>query len=189
MKNKYQFVVILSALILIVSFQSCGVESGETKLPTELDEIVEEIIISPEDSMRNLLPESIGVINDYEELFSSEQEQLLQEKIELHEALTTNEIGIVTTSSFSPYNNIDDYSLELFNTWGIGQKDKNNGVLMTVSKDSRMVRITTGTGMEMILTDSMASSINDDIMVPFFIEEDYFGGVDAGLDAIIDIIK
>jgi len=184
--------IALSVLLLIggVLSQSCSPESKtEINNPKEdFSDVIE--VLSHEDSMVLLLPNSdLGVVSDFEDLLSDEEEITLKNKMDAHELETTNEIGIVTVSDFYPYENIDDYSLELFNKWGIGKKDKNNGILITVSKNNHNVRISTGTGMEDILTDSIAFNINNEIMIPFFKENDYFGGINAGLDAVIDYLK
>lgn len=192
MKNKSPLLAIVSLVFTVIFTVSCSQSENNMNRNIIMDEIIEkldDIDAKQADSLRQLLPQSVGNVNDYEELFSTEQMQLLAEKINLHEQVTTNEIGIVTTADFSPYDNIDDYSLELFNKWGIGKKDKDNGVLITVSQKNKIVRITTGIGVGNVLTDSLATSINDEIMIPFFKEGDYYGGVNAGLEAVIEIIE
>jgi len=192
MKNKSPLLAIVSLVFTVIFTVSCSQSENNMNRNIIMDEIIEkldDIDAKQADYLRQLLPQSVGNVNDYEELFSTEQMQLLAEKINLHEQVTTNEIGIVTTADFSPYDNIDDYSLELFNKWGIGKKDKDNGVLITVSQKNKIVRITTGIGVGNVLTDSLATSINDEIMIPFFKEGDYYGGVNAGLEAVIEIIE
>jgi uncharacterized protein len=79
--------------------------------------------------------------------------------------------------------------LELGRAWGIGQKDKNNGVLLIIAPNERKVSIEVGYGLEGALPDATAKSIIDQEILPYFKEGDYFGGAKFGVDAIISAIK
>ena len=79
---------------------------------------------------------------------------------------------------------IDDFATDLFRTWGIGKKDKNNGVLLLIVKDQRKVVIRTGTGVEGLLLDGLCGSIIRANITPRFREGDYDGGT---LGALADI--
>ncbi len=68
--------------------------------------------------------------------------------------------------------------------WGIGQKDEDNGIIITLAKDDRMVDINTGYGIEYRLTDLMSERIINRIMVPEFKNGNYYNGLDKGSDAI-----
>ena len=73
-------------------------------------------------------------------------------------------------------------------SWKIGQSGKDNGVIFTVSKNDRKMRIEVGYGLEGVLTDAIAGRILDKIVVPSFKEEDYDGGIEKGIDAIIAVV-
>lgn len=79
---------------------------------------------------------------------------------------------------------IDDYATELFSLWGIGKKDKDNGVLVLISTGDRRAAIRTGYGVEGVLPDVIASRIIRNDMAPHFREGDYEGGVLAALNTI-----
>ncbi len=79
---------------------------------------------------------------------------------------------------------IDDFATDLFRTWGIGKKDKNNGVLLLIVMDQRKVVIRTGTGIEGLLPDGLCGSIIRANITPRFREGDYDGGT---LGALADI--
>lgn len=79
---------------------------------------------------------------------------------------------------------IDDYATELFSLWGIGKKDKDNGVLVLISVDDRKAAIRTGYGTEGVLPDVIASRIIRNDMAPNFREGDYDAGVLAALRTI-----
>ncbi len=83
---------------------------------------------------------------------------------------------------------IEDAALEIFRTWGIGSRDKNNGILLLVAKEDRKLRIEVGYGLEGAITDATAGRILRDIIAPRFKEDDYDGGVLDGFNAIITLI-
>ena len=73
--------------------------------------------------------------------------------------------------------------------WGVGQKGEDNGILITLAKDDRMVDINTGYGIEYRITDMMSKRIIDRIMIPEFKTDNYYAGLDKGSDAIFAALK
>lgn len=113
------------------------------------------------------------------------QEQLgtLNAKLKVFEDTTTNQVFVYITSSLNGQD-LAQYSQEIFHSWKIGQKDKNNGVLVAVFKDDHKFRIQTGYGLEGNLPDLLTKRIQDNEMRPLFKQGDYFGGINAGIDLI-----
>lgn len=101
---------------------------------------------------------------------------------------TSAEVSVVVVSDMSGQD-IDSYATELFELWKIGKKDKDNGLLIVVSRDDRKAAIRTGYGMEGVMTDIRAGQIIRNVMAPHFREGDYDGGVVAAAEAVSDIIK
>lgn len=83
---------------------------------------------------------------------------------------------------------IDSYATELFNSWGLGKSDKNNGILILVAKDMRRGVIRTGYGAEGVLPDIISGRILRNEMFPRFKEGDYEGGMLAGVKAVHDAV-
>lgn len=83
---------------------------------------------------------------------------------------------------------IEDYAVKLFRHWGIGDKDKNNGVLLLVAKEERQIRIEIGYGLEGALPDGKVGSILDKYVVPSLQEDNYDEGVYNGFSVIVDTI-
>lgn len=134
-------------------------------------------------------PERLGYVNDFEGIFSQVQINELNDIIANHEKVTTNEIAVVTIGSFEPYPTLFDYSLALANYWGIGKKDKNNGIVIVMGKQIRQIRIQVGYGLENKLKDDEAKRIIDNTIVPQFKKGDYFTGIQKGLAEIINEVK
>lgn len=82
-----------------------------------------------------------------------------------------------------------DFSLELFNTWGIGDKEKNTGILIFFALESRDIRIVTGGGVEGLLTDAVCSEIVNGIMIPLLREGNYGEGLIAGAKGIEQVLS
>lgn len=138
------------------------------------------------DSTENsTFPEPIGYVNDFEDILTEQEEQELTRMIMAHEALTTDQISIVTLTSITPYDNIYDYSLALANYWGVGQKGKNNGILIALRTEHREIRIQNGSGIEDRLTDAETQAIIEDVIIPRFKDDAYYEGLREGLEAII----
>ena len=85
--------------------------------------------------------------------------------------------------------NISDYSLKLGRYWGIGQKDKNNGVLLVVAPNDRRVRIEVGYGLEGTITDTFSGVIVDNYIVPEFKKGDIQNGIKIGTQKIIALLE
>ena len=130
-------------------------------------------------------PDSQGSINDFENIFNDHQIKELTTIIKKFEKETSNEIAIVTIQSITPYTDFMKYSVDLANYWGIGKKDKNNGLLISVSKKLREVRISTGDETEKKLNDETCKKIIDTKMIPEFKTGNYYKGIKNGLLELI----
>lgn len=84
---------------------------------------------------------------------------------------------------------IEDFSVRLFRTWGLGNKKANNGLLLLVVMDQRAMRFEVGYGLEGVMTDAMSASIQRHHMIPYFKEGDYSKGVLEGIKAISTILR
>ena len=79
---------------------------------------------------------------------------------------------------------LEDYSLQILRQWGIGNKEKNNGVLMLISTGDRKSRIEVGYGLEGALTDGVTGQIQDQYMIPYFRKGNYEEGIARGYEAL-----
>jgi uncharacterized protein len=83
---------------------------------------------------------------------------------------------------------IEPYANALFRAWGLGEKNKNNGVLLLVAPKEHKARIEVGYGLEGTLTDALAKIVITNAMVPRFKTGDFGGGIERGVDDIITVL-
>jgi len=134
------------------------------------------------------IPYLTGRVNDNAQILSENARQLLSEKLKEHEDRTTNQVVVLTIASLQG-ESIEDYSNKVFIEWGLGQKDKDNGILIVVVPDERRMRIEVGYGLEPTMTDLMAGRIIRELMTPRFREGDYDGGITEGALAVINVLE
>ncbi|MHB8871463.1 MAG: TPM domain-containing protein [Candidatus Doudnabacteria bacterium] len=125
-----------------------------------------------------------GFVNDFAGIFSAEQKQNLETKLSAYEKQSTNEVSVVTVKNLGG-DYIENYAVELFKDFGIGKKDKNNGLLLLIALEDREMRIEIGYGLEGELTDAQSASIIRNVLTPAFQKGDYYGGVNEATDLII----
>src|SRR6476659_1877451 len=130
-------------------------------------------------------PNPPRAVNDFGNFLEPFQREALEKKIRNYNDSTSSAIVIVTVPDLQGYD-IAELALKYLRQWGIGTKEKDNGVLILVSKAERKARIETGRGMEGVLPDILAKRIIDERMVPYFKENDYYRGFDNAIDAIIE---
>jgi uncharacterized protein len=104
------------------------------------------------------------------------------------EQRTTDQLVVVTLKSLQG-TSIEDYGYQLGRHWQIGQKDKNNGVLLIVVPNERKVRIEVGYGLEGALTDAVTKLIIENSILPRFKVADYPGGIKRGVEDIIQVLS
>lgn len=132
-------------------------------------------------------PELTGRIVDQANLLSAEDEDLLRADLEALEKKSSDQLVIVTLPSLQGYP-IEDFGYRLGRHWGIGQKGKDNGVLLIVAPAERKVRIEVGRGLEPVLTDSLSGIIIHQGILPRFKAGDYPGGIKAGVRDVISVL-
>lgn len=133
------------------------------------------------------VPFLAGHVNDNAGILSLETQRTLEEALRVHEDSTSNQIAVLTINSLEG-EPLEEYSRRVVMTWKLGQRGKDNGVLLLIAKDDRKVRIEVGRGLEGQLTDAVSSSIMRNEILPQFKAGDYDRGVRAGVDAILGAI-
>ena len=128
------------------------------------------------------------LVNDFAGVFSSNEQQALEQKLLAYNDSTSTQIYVITVKDLNGYA-VSDYAFRLGEKWGIGQRSKNNGAVILIKPKIGTSRgqafIATGYGLEGAITDAFAGRIVRDKMVPYFQQNDYFGGVNSAIDAMI----
>lgn len=129
-------------------------------------------------------PNPPRLVNDFAGLMSAGNQQALEEKLVAYNDSTSTQICIVTVKSIGDYS-IEDFAVRLGRKWGVGQKDKNNGILITVAKEERKVDIEIGYGLEEHITDYDSKHIIDELILPAFKQSNYYEGLDVATTRMI----
>ncbi len=130
-------------------------------------------------------PALTGRVIDQAGILSPQAEQDLSAKLENLETTTGRQLVVATVPSLQGYP-IEDYGYQLGRTWGIGEKDKDTGVILLVAPNDRKVRIEVGYGLEPVLTDALSSVIIQSAILPKFRDGDMQGGIIAGTNALVE---
>ncbi|WP_350290065.1 TPM domain-containing protein [uncultured Croceitalea sp.] len=126
-------------------------------------------------------------VYDYINLLSSAQKSNLEQKLIRYADSTSSQIVVAIISS-TEGENINFLGAQWGEKWGIGQANKDNGVLVLLAKDDRRIAINTGYGVEGLLTDAMSKRIIESIIIPEFKAGSYYTGLDKGADAIFKVL-
>jgi uncharacterized protein len=132
-------------------------------------------------------PELTGPVVDDAHLLPEGVFNQLSQKLFDYSRANGTQLVVATLPTLNGYP-IDYYGYQLLRHWGIGQKGKNNGVLLIVDVGEKQARIEVGYGLEGTLTDAQSILIIHNVMAPHFRTGDYAGGVTAGSDAILSVL-
>jgi uncharacterized protein len=132
-------------------------------------------------------PALTGRIVDQANIISSDTRAAIEPKLTDLETKSGIQLVVATVSSLEGQE-IEPYANELFRKWQLGQKEKNNGVLLLVAPNERRVRIEVGYGLEGTLTDALSKVIITNAITPRFKTGDFSGGISRGVDDIITVL-
>jgi len=127
--------------------------------------------------LRNRVTDLSGTLSPSEQLN-------LEEKIFQFESQTSNQLAVLIIPSLEG-EVLEDYSIRVTDEWKLGDKEKDNGILLLVVINDRKIRIEVGYGLEGALTDLISSSIIRNEIAPDFRSRNYFAGIDAGIMSIM----
>lgn len=130
------------------------------------------------------------IVNDFTGMFSKQQQAALERKLRNFNDTTSTQIAVVTVPSLHGYA-ANDYAQRLAEKWGIGQKGKDNGVLLLIQPKTKnekgQVAIAVGYGLEGVVPDAIASRIIRNEMIPAFQNGNYYSGVDKATDVLMGL--
>jgi len=134
------------------------------------------------------VPYLTGRVTDTAEILSEATRRSLATILKAHEDRTGNQIAVLTIPTIGG-EDIEEYAVEVFNTWELGQENRDNGVLIVVVPNDRRMRIEVGYGLEATLTDALAGRIIRSVMTPKFKNGDYDAGLAEGVKAVVAVLE
>ncbi len=137
---------------------------------------------------QELPPRSNTLVTDFTNALSPTEKQQLEAKLVAFNDSTSTQIAVVLMKSVGDYD-INEYGQKLGRAWGIGQKGKNNGILVLAALGDRKITIQTGLGAEGAVPDIITHQIIQNDIKPHFKASDYYGGLDAATNDLIKYIK
>ena len=129
-------------------------------------------------------PKLTGRVVDRANLLDPAQEAALTAKLAALETQSQRQFVVATIADLEGYDD-SDYGYRLGRAWGIGDKERNDGLLLLVAPNDRKVRIEVGYGLEGIMTDALSHRIIQDKILPAFKAGDYPRGINAGVDSVV----
>ncbi|SFB66291.1 uncharacterized protein SAMN04487891_10115 [Flagellimonas taeanensis] len=132
-------------------------------------------------------PQEQTSVYDYVNLLSNAQNRALEQKLIHYSDSTSTQIVVVIIAT-TEGEDITYLGAQWGHQWGIGQADKDNGILILLARDDRRIAINTGYGVEGALTDLMSKRIIESVIIPEFKKGDYYNGLDKGSDAIFKVL-
>jgi len=156
----------LAALLLLLAMSTSGLQAQDLPVPSKPS----------------------GWVNDYANVFSEGELQSLNQKLNVFQYNHSTQIFIVTFDKNNGYS-LSTLGPMIGEEWGVGQKGKDNGLLLLMDMRDRDVFITTGYGLEEYIPDAIAKRIVENELVPAFKQGDFYEGVDAATDVMISLLE
>lgn len=156
--------------------------------------LVAALLITLSSSADNLpeRPNPPRLVNDMAGVFDQNQAEAMERSLVQFSNETSTQVAVVTLPDLEGYD-AGDYTFRLAEKWGIGQKGKNNGILILVkpkTQDSRgQAFIATGYGVEGAVPDAIARRIVENEMIPQFKSNNYYAGINAGVQVIMELTR
>lgn len=127
-------------------------------------------------------------VTDLSGTLTTEQRQSLEQQLATFEARRGSQIAVLLVPTTAP-EAIEQYAIRVAESWKLGRKDVDDGTLFLIALQDRALRIEVGYGVEGVVPDAVAKRVVDEIVVPYFRQGDYYGGIRAGVDRIMRLIE
>ena len=133
------------------------------------------------------VPPLVARVTDTAGLLTAAQRDALEAKLATFEREHGSQLAVLIVSSVKP-ETIEQFGIRVAEAWKIGRKGVDDGVILVVAKDDRALRIEVGYGLEGAIPDAVANRVVDEIIAPRFRENDYAGGIDAGVTQLMKLV-
>lgn len=133
------------------------------------------------------VPPLTGHVIDQTGTLTAEQKAALEQTLTAFEARKGSQLAVLMVASSAP-EEIEQYSLRVAEQWKLGRKKVDDGAILVVAKNDRVMRIEVGYGLEGVLTDLTSKRIISETILPRFKSNDFYGGITAGVEQIIRVV-
>src|SRR5947207_7684149 len=133
------------------------------------------------------IPTMHARVTDLTNTLSPADQQAIEAKLPAWESDTGNQMVVLIVPSTKP-EPIEAYSIRVAEAWKIGRKGQDNGVLFLIAKDDRKLRLEVGYGLEGVLTDATSRRIIAETVTPFFRQNQFAAGINAGVERVISVV-
>jgi len=139
------------------------------------------------------IPRLSARVTDLTGTLTAEQQTALEQKLAAFEAAKGSQLAVLMVPTTRP-EEIEQYSIRVVDQWKLGRgvvggQRVDDGALLLIAKNDHRMRIEVGRGLEGVLTDAMSNRIISEAIAPAFREGNFYGGIDAGLDAMMKLIQ
>jgi len=134
------------------------------------------------------VPDLTGRVVDLTATLDANQQQTLDQRLRIFEQEKGTQIAvlIVPATDAEP---IEQFSMRVAEQWKLGRKKIDDGAILIIAKNERRLRIEVGYGLEGALNDAVSKRIIDEVIVPAFQRGDFYGGISAGIDAMMRVVE
>ena len=134
------------------------------------------------------IPKLSSRVTDLTATLSAEQAQALESKLAAFEAKKGSQIAVLIIPTTQP-EDIAEFAIKVVDLWGIGRKGIDDGLILIIAKNDRKIRVEVNYGLEGVIPDAIAKRIGTETIAPYFKKNDYYGGINAGVDQIMGLIE
>lgn len=145
------------------------------------------VVLAGDPALAREVPFLSGRVNDTAGLLSEEARLKLEQRLEQLERRSGAQVAILTIDSLEG-DVLEDYSMRVVETWKLGRKGVDDGVLLLIAKNDRKMRLEVGYGLESKLSDIACTRILDNLVKPRFRAGEFGAGIEAGIDAVVATI-
>jgi uncharacterized protein len=134
------------------------------------------------------VPAFKAYVTDETGTLTAVQKNQLEQKLRAFTRQKGSQIAVLIVPTTQP-ETIEQYSMRVAESWKPGRKGVDDGVLFVLAKNDRKFRIEVGYGLEGVLPDAVSKRIDSEVIKPYFRKGDFYGGINAGIDSMIQTIN
>jgi len=133
------------------------------------------------------VPPLTARVTDLTNTLTASQRETLENELRAFETRKGSQIAVLIVPTTEP-ETIEQYGIRVAEAWKLGRKGVDDGALLLVAKDDRTLRIEVGYGLEGVIPDAIANRVINEIIVPYFKQGDFYGGIHAGVARLIRLV-